>query len=303
MFHHRTPTSTDNVINSCHPFTIPTKDGKIILIHNGVIYNDDELFGEHKKLGIKYGSYDKKTKKFNDSESLAVDFARYISGEQKKLKARGWIALIAFHVDKDDNLKKMYFARDKGAELNFTFTSKGILVGSEVVGKLVEQDKLYEFDYKTTEITKTPIEFGAYSFGNTTIVEGEHNGTSRTYSDYYDYYDSYNRDEYLNQAVVRALAEKKDEEDNKYFEAKYKRNNRTGIYEPNEFEVDIINMPDLKLADYIKKLEDSIQAVEEAMTPENEGSEIGLMTLYDLLDEAYFEQDDRKKQKQLALAM
>src|SRR4051812_8277768 len=72
LFHHRFPTSTMNVRSSCHPFSTKANSDKFkhqyVLVHNGVLQNDDELKKAHEKLGIKYVS-EQPDGRFNDSEA------------------------------------------------------------------------------------------------------------------------------------------------------------------------------------------------------------------------------------------
>ena len=80
LFHHRTPTSTENVLKSCHPFKIKGKSGKTYYIaHNGVIHNDDDLKETHNASGLNYSS-EEASGKFNDSEALAHDIMLYLEG-------------------------------------------------------------------------------------------------------------------------------------------------------------------------------------------------------------------------------
>lgn len=189
LFHHRNPTSTDNVIESCHPFVIQLKkdgkpDGKLALIHNGIVYNADELYENHKKAGHNYMSYDKKTTRHNDSESLAIDVARYLSGEQDEIEAYGWIAFIAFRTDVKGRLTTVYFARNSKAELKFKFTNMSLTVGSEIEGKDVEIDTLYTLTLEDQKLNKTDLYFPMYTTG--TSDKGAYG--------YGDDYDEYGRD-------------------------------------------------------------------------------------------------------------
>ena len=91
FMHHRWPTSSENKLQQTHPITI--NDGslkhKYLFLHNGIIKNDYELKTNHEKLGFVYTTYDKETFKFNDSESAAIEVARFIEKQIKKIAAEG----------------------------------------------------------------------------------------------------------------------------------------------------------------------------------------------------------------------
>ncbi len=271
LFHHRTPTSTDNVIEACHPFVVDTGKGKIMLVHNGIIYNDDEMFEKHTKLGIGYSSYSNKTKKFNDSECLAIDFARLIGGQQDKLETRGWIAFIAFETDKKNQLTHIYFGRNRIAELNYLWTDDFLSVGSEIAGEEVIEDTLYDFDMKTKEVTTSPLIIPGYvaSTGTTGNV------LDHQYDDDNDYWD---RDYY---------------KQGKFDWAGYYRRKAKDEETRDEYHGDgIIGMTDTKLAELIKDKEDRIQEIEASDNIEKRQKE--LADLYDELEFASDEQDERK---------
>lgn len=123
MFHHRLPTSTQNLEETAHPIFVSNKILKhdYYLIHNGVIGNPATLKMEHEALGFEYNTevelfsgYKQKHKKnkkkqqvkitkteFNDSESLAIEFALYNEGIKKEIETRGSAAFICYEVKKD----------------------------------------------------------------------------------------------------------------------------------------------------------------------------------------------------------
>jgi len=67
LIHHRIPTSTPNAPFFNHP--ISNEEETIHLIHNGVVWNDTELFNKLKSKH-KFDTYDKRLKKFTDSEVI-----------------------------------------------------------------------------------------------------------------------------------------------------------------------------------------------------------------------------------------
>jgi predicted glutamine amidotransferase len=143
MFHHRIPTSTINVRNACHPFS--TKDyfeNQYVVIHNGVLHNEDLLKKEHDKLGIQYVSV-QENGRFNDSEALAYDLARYFEGQVDTLTARGSIAFIAVKRDEAGKPVCLFFGRNYGNPLKMKRTKYSLTLSSEGKGEDVEAHTLY----------------------------------------------------------------------------------------------------------------------------------------------------------------
>lgn len=159
MFHHRIPTSTENIRNACHPFS--TKDTfkhNYVMIHNGVIINDDTLADEHKKRGIKYVSA-QKDGRFNDSEALMYDIALYLEGEQASLKAEGNIAFIMVENDENHKPLKLHFGRNSGSPLQMNFTDNELVLASQATPQddaiSILPNRHYIFDYETKKISST----------------------------------------------------------------------------------------------------------------------------------------------------
>lgn len=148
LFHHRMPTSTDNVKKAAHPFSTHTYFGKhqYILVHNGHIGNAKELKVEHEKLGIKYKSITHDGR-FNDSEALLWDLALVLEGKKKELKAGGGIAFICIRL-KDGKLDRMYFGRNYNP-LNMVNDGKQFRLSSAGPGEPITRDRLYTYNYKT----------------------------------------------------------------------------------------------------------------------------------------------------------
>lgn len=157
LFHHRFPTSTANVRNACHPFS--TKEyfeSNYIVVHNGVLHNEHELKREHEKLGIKYVS-EQENGRFNDSEALAFDLARYFEGQVDTLTARGSIAFIAIKRDLAGKPMGVFFGRNYGNPLKMKKTQFSLTLSSEGEGREVEANTLYYFNYDTEELTTRPL--------------------------------------------------------------------------------------------------------------------------------------------------
>lgn len=161
MFHHRYPTSTENIKRASHPFS--TKDyfgdTQYILMHNGMIRNAETLYKAHQKLGIKYSSR-LAGDKFNDSEALLWDFALLAEGKQSELKAYGLIAFICIK-KVNGKLDKLYFGRNSNP-LNFHREKNGIALSSEGVGESIASDTLYTYSYKLNRLTKKDLKINTW---------------------------------------------------------------------------------------------------------------------------------------------
>ena len=148
LFHHRFPTSTDNVTNACHPFEVKHNGRTFITVHNGVLYNSDKLKKRHNKMGFDYQSV-QKDGRYNDSEALAHDLAIYLCKNKAKrsgkLESQGSIAFITIEIDDDRKPKKIFFGRNH-SPLKISFSEEELVLGSETIGTDVVENKLYEFD-------------------------------------------------------------------------------------------------------------------------------------------------------------
>ena len=105
--HHRRPTSTKNRLPQTHPIVVSNKQLKkdYLIIHNGIISNDEELHKKHELLGFKYTTdcieeeYVEKLK-WNDSESLAIELALFIENKIKKIRIDNNAAYIILQLNK-----------------------------------------------------------------------------------------------------------------------------------------------------------------------------------------------------------
>lgn len=164
LFHHRFPTSTENVKNACHPFSTQDHfETNYILIHNGHISNSWSLKLDHEKQDIKYHSIQKEARKFNDSESLGWDFALLMEGKQKTLEVYGAIAFICLAISKDGK-KKLYFGRNTNP-LFMHHSKKQVFLASVqgLAGAEVKSNTLYCFDYETKQLTTNPLLIKTYA--------------------------------------------------------------------------------------------------------------------------------------------
>lgn len=164
LFHHRWPTSTENVRNSCHPFSTKSYfEHNYVVVHNGVLYNEHALKREHEEMGIKYIS-EQLNGRFNDSEALTYDIARYLEGQTDALSARGSIAFIAVQRDKEGKALRLFFARNWGSPLKMKKTELSLTISSEGEGDIVPPDTLYCFNYDTKELSKRDCDIPSNSW-------------------------------------------------------------------------------------------------------------------------------------------
>lgn len=177
LFHHRFPTSTDNVRNACHPFSTKGLKKNYVLVHNGVIFNADDVKKKHDEMGLKYVSDDGVW--FNDSEALAYDVALYLEGKQDRLECSGSIAFICVEMDKRGKPKYLYFGRNNGNPLMMKHTPYSLTLSSEGVGIPIDIHTLYKMSYKTGKLAKTPL----------TIPSGYHNASGYMGFGAYEYED------------------------------------------------------------------------------------------------------------------
>lgn len=162
LFHHRLPTSTNNVKNACHPFSTRDHfDTNYILIHNGTIQNSFTLNRDHEEAGIEYYSTQKGGRKFNDSESLAWDVALYLEGKQTELKSYGAIAFICIAIK--DGKKTLHFARNT-SPLYMQVNKKRIFLASTqgIARTEVKAHTLYSFDLETKKLSEKKLHVKSY---------------------------------------------------------------------------------------------------------------------------------------------
>lgn len=156
LFHHRFPTSTDNVRNACHPFS--TKDvfgdTQYIMVHNGWLTNAGRLKLDHEALGIRYVS-EQTNGQFNDSEALMYDLALTLQGRQKSPIAIGPAAWIMIERFKGEAIK-LHFGRNTNP-LKMVLNNKNLTLSSEGDGVSINPDTHYTYTYATGEITQTPL--------------------------------------------------------------------------------------------------------------------------------------------------
>ena len=203
LMHHRFPTSTINVRQASHPFSTKAYfgDTQYILVHNGHITNDDELYVEHQERGIKYHSL-LPDLTFNDSEALLWDLALTLEGKQDKLTAYGGTAFICLKLVKG-KLDKMYFGRNYNP-LILQRTKEGISLSSEGEGEAINPQTLYTWNYALKRLTKKTFQIPTYApnagpYAYTGAYAGNY---SRPRYDTYGGYDD-DDDRYVQDAVQK----------------------------------------------------------------------------------------------------
>jgi predicted glutamine amidotransferase len=136
LFHHRYPTSTENTPEQAHPIFVsnPKLNSDYYVVHNGVLRNYQAKKEEHNKDGFVYNTEAsvkkvltfnsgsvfevEETSSYNDSEVLAIEFARWNEGLISRMDVNGSIALIAYEVDKETKkVKALHFGRNSGNPL------------------------------------------------------------------------------------------------------------------------------------------------------------------------------------------
>ena len=185
LFHHRAPTSTPNFLDCTHPLKVEHDSLRFVyfLAHNGIIVNASERKAEHEKAGFSYSSlvriehrtinHTYSGEQFNDSEALAIDFARYIEGRTDKIEARGSAAFICLQVEpKSGKPRALYAARNSGSPLGIYEDKNVFALLSENGGQSLPPDTLLSFNYKSGKTEKLRI----------TLPDLERTGASYMYS-------------------------------------------------------------------------------------------------------------------------
>lgn len=153
LFHHRNPTSTQNTLNSTHPFVIQLNNKSYYFVHNGIVQNDDELQAGHISRGIAYKSEEEGA--FNDSEALAWDFCLWLNGHQERMIARGAVAMVCLETDEKNHARRLYFYRNAEAPLRIYRDRTLLVISSEGNYPLVRENRLYYWDYSAGKVCKS----------------------------------------------------------------------------------------------------------------------------------------------------
>lgn len=165
MFHHRFPTSTENTIGTTHPMFVSNDELEFdyYVSHNGVITNKVSLKDKHEELGYEYTTefvertiavhsngreelLSLKSGQFNDSESLAIELARYLEDKSDIVGTYGTVAFWIVKIEKGtNNVVSIFFGHNHGRELGFTRGKKYFGFSSET-GKELEHMKIFSYD-------------------------------------------------------------------------------------------------------------------------------------------------------------
>jgi len=168
LMHHRTPTSSGNFLDQTHPILV--SDGSLkydyLVVHNGIIHNEDEIKAEHEKLGFVYRTEYTEVggvKKFNDSEALAIEIARFAEKQTEEIGTRGSAAFAAFRIGKkgknEGKLTQILFGRNEGSPLNLSASRNKVRISSEGEGEEVKAFMLYSFSLSSYKFEKRKMTF------------------------------------------------------------------------------------------------------------------------------------------------
>lgn len=175
LFHHRMPTSSDNHLDQTHPIRVSNKLLKhdYLVVHNGIINNAIEMKKAHSEMGFLYTTEhfeyygvnnNNPVEKFNDSESIAIELARFIEGLTDTIGARGNAALIALQINKkSQKVEQILFTRNS-SPLNMYKRQDTLLISSEGQGDEVLPDTLYSCDIHDFKLKKRPLKIPHFVF-------------------------------------------------------------------------------------------------------------------------------------------
>lgn len=162
LVHHRYPTSTSNWSSQTHPISVKNDNlvHEYLVMHNGVISNDDKLKDLHDTEGYiydtlienfyrtRYGLFAGDSE-WNDSNALAVEVAKWIEGKVPCIsQVHGTYACIVLQI-KDNKIHKIFTFRNSGNPLK----KNNDVLGSELGKNDVDAGVLYELDISTFELT------------------------------------------------------------------------------------------------------------------------------------------------------
>lgn len=176
LFHHRLPTSTDNSIGTTHPIFVSNEslEYDYYVSHNGIITNPITLNKQHEELGFKYTTKhhtwsiakfeDGRQEtmscdagKFNDSESLAIEIARYMEGQTEQIGTTGSVAFWCVAVNKETSkVDGVYYGKNYGRELGTRSNNKWFVLASQQ-GEQIAPLKLFSLDITNFTTTETEL--------------------------------------------------------------------------------------------------------------------------------------------------
>lgn len=177
FLHHRSPTSTDNLISQTHPIIIDLKslEHKYFLFHNGIIRNAQDLKEEHEKLNLTYSTNipdERYQDEFNDSESLGIELARFIEKQNEIINIQGSAAFILFQVNKKTDKIIQIFYGQKDGKLKMQKSEDQMIISSEnSKGYDIKENRLYQFNLKDFKIKKSKLKFPEKEFTGREIIK------------------------------------------------------------------------------------------------------------------------------------
>lgn len=192
IFHHRSPTSTKNSLGQTHPMCI--EDEKLefnyATVHNGGISNSEEMYKKHKELDFLYRTYYETwypykastaravapVGKFNDSESLAVELARFLENKIEKLETEGEAAFIVLQCTKDWKPIALHFGRSSGKPLNMLRGPSEMYLSSAGPGDELKEDIIYTSQIATPTLALTERPFNMKKPAIVSVYTGGYGG-------------------------------------------------------------------------------------------------------------------------------
>lgn len=190
IMHHRTPTSSENKISQTQAILVSNGSLKYnyLVCHNGMIQNDLEMRKKHMdELGFVYTTDRIKNRwgtqpeeEFNDSESLAIELARFIEKQTDKIEAVGCAAFVVLQTEKETNKAKSIFFGRNSNPLIMSKSRNKMRLSSEGEGSPIQEDIMYECNLKDFKLKKQKCK----------IETSKH---TTTYNDEYDDYGYYGK--------------------------------------------------------------------------------------------------------------
>ncbi len=194
LFHHRYPTSTENVVEAAHPIKVEHSELQYTyyVVHNGIISNPKSLKTAHEKLGYSYetelrtqyvtknGTVYSGDVAFNDSEALAIELCRNIE-KGTAVAAEGSAAFIVLQVSKNGKkAHKLYYGTNGGNPLTVDRNGTSLCIASEGGALKVASMSWHILDLHTNELATAPLDMKEYKVTTYAMGYG-------AYSPHYNY--------------------------------------------------------------------------------------------------------------------
>lgn len=207
LVHHRMPTSSPNYLGQTHPIMVEngSLNHKYLVVHNGVINNEEELKKKHEdELGFQYttaiqvkSAYNTSWQdKFNDSESLAIEVARFIENQTDEIGATGSAAFIALQIEREtDKVLAVFFGRNYANPLHMAFTRGVLKLSSEGIGEDIKPDTLYSWDFENTKLKKRKLHFATAPLPKHTVGFYPKTSSTPVYNSVKEKYSNWSDDE------------------------------------------------------------------------------------------------------------